>query len=51
MSNSSWRGAKGEAILAGRTDRREFDDDALVALDEHVDEQLVGARLELEMLE
>src|SRR6266550_1534327 len=37
-------------ILAGRTNGREFDDDALVTLDERIHEQLVGARLELEML-
>ena len=34
-----------------RADRRELDDHPLVALDEGVDEQLVGPRLELEMLE
>src|SRR5688500_17210180 len=34
-----------------RADRSELDNDRLVALDEAVDEELVGACLELEMLE
>ena len=46
LTRREWRD-----ILATNADRRELDDDPLVALDEHVDEQLVGARLELEMLE
>ena len=39
------------AVDVARTDRRELDDDPLIALDQGVDEQLVGSRLELEMLE
>src|SRR6476620_7846735 len=44
-------GRERRALLAARTDRREFDDDSLVSLDELVHEQLIGSRLELEMLE
>ena len=51
MSNASWRGANGDVVLGARADRGELDDDPLVALDEGVDEQLVGTRLELEVLE
>ena len=51
VSNASWRGANGESSVAVRADRRELDDDPLVALDERVDEQLVGPGLELEVLE
>ena len=38
-------------VLGPRADRRELDDDPLVALDQRIDEQLVGAGLELEVLE
>ncbi len=51
MSNASWRGAKGEWSSSVGPIGRELDDDPLVALDERVDQQLVGPRLELEMLE
>src|SRR4029079_12333700 len=42
---------KRRAILAGRPDRRELADHPFVARDERVDEELIGPRLEFEMLE
>ena len=51
VSNASWRGANGETSSRAGPIGRELDDDPLVALDEGVDEQLVGAGLELEVLE
>ena len=42
---------EGRGVLAPGADRRELDDDPLIALHERVDQQLVRAGLELEMLE
>ena len=50
VSNSSWRGAIGD-VSSSAFRGHELDDHALVALHEGVDEELVGARLELEVLE
>ena len=49
VSNSSWRGSNGDGSAG--VDRGELDDDALVALDQAVHDQLVGPGLELEVLE
>src|SRR6476660_4657252 len=42
-------GRERRALLAGRTDRLEFDDDTLVSLDERLHRLLIGAGLELKM--